>query len=42
MSGEFQCRRFDVQCTYLAELEILSKQRSYTLIPSGLAAFAER
>ncbi len=29
MSGELQCRRFDVQCTYLAaELEILSKRRN--------------
>ena len=27
MSGEFQCRRFDAQCNYLAsELEISSKR----------------
>ncbi len=32
MSGEFQGCCFDAQCTYLAaELEILSKQGSYTL-----------
>ncbi len=39
MSGEFQGRCFDAQCAYLAELEILSKQRSYTLMSSGLGAF---
>lgn len=42
MSGEFQSRCFDVQCAYLAELEILSKQRSYTLILSGLGTSVKK
>lgn len=41
MSGEFQSCCFDAQCAYLTELEILSKQRSYTLMSSGLGAFVK-